>query len=225
MARFYSHLSPAYFFHDRHMKALTFKLSFLAAMLVFTLQGGMPVNAATVVFNNIPASPAYYQNAGNWLGTLGNQYEITATTFTPSASGQLDELTLGLFYVSGTNSVTLRLSPDTGGLPGAPIWQANVPPAPGFGSLLSVTGIGGPVLSASQTYWLEGVAPVTPTTLHVWETNNQGDAGPTISSGNYIANTQRFSLRVGVLSVPEPVSCLLMLSGILGLTLSHRRCK
>jgi hypothetical protein len=206
------------------MKALTFKLSSLAALLVFVLPGGTPVNAATIVFNNIPASPAYYQNAGNWLGTLANQYAITATTFTPSASGQLDELTLGLFYVSGANSVTLRLSPDTGGLPGTPIWQANVPPAPGFGSLLSVTGIGGPMLNASQTYWLEGVAPVTPTTLHAWETNNQGDAGPTISSGNYIANTQRFSLRVGVLSnTPEPASCLMMLSGMLGLTLSRRR--
>jgi hypothetical protein len=221
----YSHLFTRYFSNNQYMKVIKIKLIFLAAILVLALHGGTPANAATVVFNNIPASPAYYQNAGNWLGTLANQYAITATTFTPSASGQLDELTLGLFYVSGVNSVTLRLSPDTGGLPGAPIWQANVPPAPGFGSLLSVTGIGGPLLNASQTYWLEGVAPVTPATLHVWETNNQGDAGPIIGSGNYYANQQRFSLRVGVLgsTVPEPAACTLSLCGSLGLAFVRRR--
>ena len=205
------------------MKVFTIKLSFLATVLVFALHTGSLANAATVVFNNIPAAPAYYQNAGNWLGTLGNQYGITATTFTPSASGQLDELTLGLTYTSGVNSVTLQLSPDTGGLPGAPIWQTSVPPAPGFGSLLSVTGIGGPTLNSGQTYWLEGVAPVTPATLHGWWTNNQGDAGPVIGSGNYVANTQRFSLRVGVLVVPEPAACLLLVCGSLGLAPSHRR--
>jgi hypothetical protein len=54
--------------------------------------------------------------------------------------------------------------------------------------------------------------------------NNQGDVGPVIASGNYVANTDRFSLRVGVVSaVPEPVSCVLILSGTLGLTLFRRR--
>jgi hypothetical protein len=206
------------------MKVTPNKLTFFATTLVLALRCALPADAATVVFNNIPASPAYYQNAGNWLGTLANQYAITATTFTPSASGQLDELTLGLFYVSGTNSVTLRLSPDVGGLPSAPIWQTTVPPAPGFGSLLSVTGIAGPMLNASQTYWLEGVAPVSPATLHVWETNNQGDSGTIIGSGNYYTGQQRFSLRVGVLSnVPEPVSGVLIAIGTLGLVLVGRQ--
>ena len=199
------------------MKVSTTKLSLIAMTLVVALQTCLPADGATVVFNNIPGSPAYYQNAGNWLGTLGNQYAITATTFTPSASGQLDELTLGLFYVAGANSVTLRVSPDTGGLPGTPIWQASVPPAPGFGALLNVTGINGPTINASQLYWVEGVAPVTPATLHAWETNNQGDAGPIIASGTYYPNQQRFSLRVAVASVPEPASFLLVVFGSLGL--------
>jgi hypothetical protein len=202
------------------MKVITAKLNLLATMLVIALNGGLPANAATVVFSNIPASPAYYSNAGNTLG--GSQNAITATTFTPSSSGQLDELTLGLTYLQGTNSVTLRLSPDTGGLPGTPIWQTSVPPAPAFGSLISVTGIGGPTLNASQTYWLEGVAPNS-ATVHGWWTNNQGDAGPIIGNGLYVANTQRLSLRVGVVSVPEPVSCALIVSGALGLTFVRRR--
>jgi hypothetical protein len=202
------------------MKVITTKLSLLATALVFTLDGGLPANAATVVFNNIPASPAYYTNAGSTLG--GSQSAISATTFTPSSSGQLDELTLGLTYLQGTNSVTLRLSPDTGGLPGIPIWQTSVPPAPGFGSLLSLTGIGGPTLNASQTYWLEGVVPNS-ATLHGWWTNNQGDAGPVIGNGLYVANTQRFSLRVGILAVPEPATLMLLACGSIGLALIGRR--
>jgi hypothetical protein len=202
------------------MAAKTFSL---VTMLVLALFGGTPLNAATIVFDNISPSSPYYQNAGNTLGTAGNQYSITATTFTPSASGQLDELTLGLTYLSGANSVTLRLSPDTGGLPGAPIWQTTMPPAPAFGSLLSVTGIGGPTLNASQMYWLEGVAPVSPPTLHGWWTNNQGDAGPIIATGTYYPNQQRFSLRVDVISIPEPTTFLLLMCGAIGLVLARRR--
>ena len=207
------------------MKVTSNRLTFFATTLVLALQCALPAYAATVVFNNIPASPAYYQNAGNWFGTAGNQYAITATTFTPSATGQLDELTLGVTYASGINSVTLRLSPDVGGLPSAPIWQTTVPPAPTFGSLLNITGIGGPTISSSQQYWLEAVAPISPTTLHSWWTNNQGDVGPVIATGAYVASTNRFSLRVTVSGVvPEPASCILIVCGCLGLaTIGQRR--
>jgi hypothetical protein len=207
------------------MKVSTHKLA-IAAMLALALQDVSSVGAATVVFNNIPAAPQYYQNGGNWLGTVGNQYAIAATTFTPNASGQLDELLLGLTYLSGTNAVTLRLSPDVGGSPSAPIWQTTVPPAPAFGSLLSVTGIAGPMLNASQLYWLEGVAPVSPPTLHSWWINNQGDTGPIFALGSVIPNTDRYSLRVSVLAVPEPAACLLLVSGIVGIGVfvqRHRR--
>lgn len=201
-----------------------FQIKFAAAItLALALQYAAPTNAATVVFNNIPNSPAYYQNAGNWLGGFQSQYAITATTFTPNASGQLDELLLGMTYLSGTNSVTLRLSPDVGGLPSAPIWQTAVPPAPAFGQLLSVTGIAGPMLNANQLYWLEGVAPVTPQTMHSWWTNNQGDSGPVIPSGNPVVTTQRFSLRVSVAAVPEPAACFLLASGFFGIGIFVRR--
>jgi hypothetical protein len=93
--------------------------------------------------------------------------------------------------------------------------------------LLNVTGIGGPTLNAGQQYWLEGVAPVTPATLHGWYTNNQGDVGSVISAGNFIPTTQRFSLRVGVLTpgvVPEPATCFLLMCGLFGVALTrHRR--
>lgn len=205
------------------MRLLNTKLTLIVLVSLAVAQSSKPAPAATVVFNNLSATTPYYQNAGNWLGTLANQYEITATTFTPSSAGQLDELTLGLIYQSGANSVTLRLSPDSGGLPSAAIWQASVPPAPGYGSLLNLTGIGGPTLNAGQLYWLEGIAPVTPATLHGWYTNNQGDKGPVIASGNYYANIDRFSLRVGVVTVPEPTACFLTSVGVIGMAMIRRR--
>jgi hypothetical protein len=209
--------------NDHYMKLISNKLSFLATILILALQCGSTANAVTIVFDNIAPSTPYYNPYGNWLGTFGGQYEITATTFVPSASGPLDTLDLGLFYLNGNNSVTLRLSPDTGGLPGAPIWTTTVPPAPGYGSLISLTGIAGPTINAGQMYWLEGVAPVTPTTEHAWYVNNQGDVGPVIASGNYLASSDRFSLRVGIPSaVPEPVSCALILSGALGVIFTRR---
>src|SRR6185436_9150638 len=92
------------------MKFSPNKLTLFATTVVLALQSALPADAATVVFNNIAASPPYYQNGGGIIGTLGSQSYITGTSFTPNATGQLDELTLGLFYGQGTNSVTLRLS-------------------------------------------------------------------------------------------------------------------
>ena len=157
-------------------------------LLAFAVLNGATANAASIVFNNIPAAPQYYHNYGNWTGTLGNQYAITATSFTPSGSGPLDSLDAGVTYGLGANSITLRLSPDAAGLPGASIWQTTVPPAAAFGQLLSLTGIGGPLLNMGQQYWLEAVAPVSPVTVQSWWTNNQGDAGPIVATGNYVAS-------------------------------------
>src|SRR5262245_53691088 len=104
------------------MKITAIKLG-LVSMLVVAVLASPSARAATVVFNNLAASPPYYLNGGGIIGTLGSQSWITGTAFTPNATGQLDELTLGLFYIQGANSVTLRLSPDVGGAPSAPIWQ------------------------------------------------------------------------------------------------------
>jgi hypothetical protein len=121
------------------MKLLTSKLIALTIALTVGLCTGRSGSASTIVFNNISPTTPYYSNFGSWLGTFGQQYAVTATSFTPSASGQLDELTLGLFYQTGQNSVTLRLSPDTLGLPGAPIWQSTVTPAAGYGLFCSTS--------------------------------------------------------------------------------------
>jgi hypothetical protein len=190
------------------------KLASIAKLLLSVLLGIPSADASTTVFNNIAAAPPYYSTSGNWIGTLGTEYEICATTFTPSLSGQLSDLTVGLHYLSGSNSVTLRLSPNTAGVPGVPIWQTTVPPAPSFGSLLNVTVIAGPTLNAGQIYWLEGVAPVSPPTLHNWLRNNQGDFGLIIQSG-MVSSEERFALRVGV--VPEPASLSILSLTLIGL--------
>lgn len=206
------------------MKASSLTRSIILALTMLAAQACSFATANTVVFNNLAATTPYYYNFGNSTGNAVGGYSTSATTFTPSASGTLDELTLGLFYLFGSNSVTLELSPDVGGLPSAPIWTTTSAPAPSFGGLMSLTGIGGPVINGGQQYWLEAIAPVTPSTLDAWYRNNQGDVGPIIANGNYIASDDRLALRVGVLaSVPEPCTCILACIGLAGVVSIRRR--
>jgi hypothetical protein len=204
------------------MKVTLNKLAFVATTVVLALQSVFSADAATVVFNNLAASPPYYMNGGGIIGTIGTQSYITGTSFTPNATGQLDELTLGLFYVQGTNSVTLRLSPDVGGAPSAPIWTGSGAPAPAYLQLMTMTGIGGPTINSGQQYWIEALQS-TSGTLHAWDQNNQGDTGSIISGNVLYTNQLRYALRVGVVSVPEPAAWVLVLGGMFGLMLRRRR--
>lgn len=204
------------------MKVTSNKLTIFVTMLVLALQCALPAAAATVVFDNIAPSPPYYLNGGGIIGMAGNQSFITGTSFTPNATGQLDELTLGLFYAQGTNSVTLRLSPDVGGAPGTPIWQGSGTPAPAYLQLMTMTGIAGPTISSGQQYWIEALAPFA-NTLHAWDQNNQGDVGSIISGNVLYTNQLRYALRVGIVSVPEPAACALLMSGSIGLVFARRR--
>lgn len=204
------------------MKVMTNSTSARALALLILLGATSATPGATVVFNNIAASPPYYLNGGGIIGTVGSQSFITGTSFTPNATGQLDELTLGLFYVQGTNAVTLRLSPDVGGAPSAPIWQGSGTPAPAYLQLMTMTGIAGPTINSGQQYWIEALQS-TPGTLHAWDQNNQGDVGSIISGNVLYTNQLRYALRVGIVAVPEPASFLLLVCGALGLTLQNRR--
>jgi hypothetical protein len=181
--------------------------------------------ASTIAFNNLAPSPQYYFNFGSWTGNfLPTMYAISAMNFTPSATGTLDQLDLGYTNqkLVGSNLATLRLSPEVGGMPSAPIWTGTATAASTFGQLTSLTGIGGPTLTAGQTYWLEAFPAMDGVTLHGWYTNNQGDVGSIISAGNFVANTPRFALRVGVLTTPEP-STLILAAGSLALVVASRR--
>jgi hypothetical protein len=192
-------------------------ISFRTMVATILIALAATANGSSIVFNNIPASPSYYFNYGVWTGNfLPNTYAISAMNFTPSASGPLDELTLGLFKASsgGTTSTTLRLSPEVGNMPSAPIWQGNLTATSTFGQLSNLTSIGGPTLTAGQTYWLEAFPPQDGVTLDFWDVNNQGDVGSTIGAGNFVPNTNRFALRVGITQVPEPTSLALAVLGL-----------
>jgi hypothetical protein len=204
------------------MKVTPNKPTFFVTTLVLALQCALPADAATVVFDNLAPSPPYYMNGGGIIGTSGSQSFITGTSFTPNATGQLDELTLGLYYGQGTNSVTLRLSPDVAGMPGTPIWQGSGTPAPAYLQLMTMTGIAGPTINSGQQYWIEALQS-TPGTLHFWDQNNQGDVGSIIATNVFYTNQLRYALRVGIVSVPEPAACALLLGGSIGLVFARRR--
>jgi hypothetical protein len=215
-------------FSTSHVVRIARRRRFLfpAASVLLLLSTAVTAHAATITFNNLAPSPQYYYNFGNWTGNfLPNTYAISAMNFTPSATGTLDTLDLGLTNqkIVGSSVTTLRLSPEVSGMPSAPIWQANATAATIFGQLTSLTGIGGPTLTAGQTYWLEAFPPMDGVTLDGWYTNNQGDIGSIIGSGNFVPNTGRFALRVGVLQAPEPSALALAVFGLISICIFATR--
>jgi hypothetical protein len=197
-------------------------------LLALSLLHGAAAQATTIVFDNLDPSPSpfLYSNGGSWTGNFNaNTYATTSTTFVPSASGQLDELALGLTVqdIGGSTTGTLTLHDDIGGLPGNQLWQANASVPLVFGQLAQLTNIAGPTLNMGQTYWLTAAAPTDGFTLHGWYSNNQGDTGPIISAGNFFASTVRCSLQVGVITVPEPTSVALSAGGAALVVVSLRR--
>jgi hypothetical protein len=189
----------------------------LTAVLAVLLTSAVASRASTIAFNNIPSAPQYYNPFGDWTGNFQpNTYDIAAMNFTPSVTGTLNGLTLGLFKASlaGTTATTLRLSPEVANMPSAPIWQGTVTAAAGLGQLSILTGIGGPTLTSGQTYWLEAFPPQDGVTLDFWDVNNQGDMGSIMGGGAYVPSTNRFALRVGVNAAPERSSLALAVCGL-----------
>lgn len=170
--------------------------------------------ASVVVFDNLDPSPSPYPyaNAGWWFGSFANSYNTVGSTFTPSASGQLDELWAGMFQIapSGSSTVTLSLYPDVGGAPSGTPWQT-VGTLPGaFGQVLHLTGLAGPMLTMGQTYWLFASVPNDGVSMGGWYQNNQGDLGAIFNGSGYYTNTDRAALRVGVAQAPAPGTLALL---------------
>jgi hypothetical protein len=182
-------------------------------------------HASIVVYDNLDPTPTpwLYNNAGWWLGTVGNTYTDVGSTFTPSTSGRLDELWAGLTLTnpSGSSAVTFSLYQDVGGLPVGTPWQTVLTAANGFGQLLHGTSLNGPTLTGGQSYWLFAAVPNDGVSLAGWWGNNQGYTGSTFSQGVYTYNTQNASLRIGIAATPTPGS--LALIGLGAATCMHRR--
>ncbi len=202
---------------------MNFNLSLLrptnpfAAILIANCFALASATNAAIVYDNFAPTPVPYSNSGWSTGNfLPNVYAVSATTFVPTGSGQLDELHLGMTNqkLIGSNNNLLTLYNDLGGAPGIALWSGNVTVSGVFGSVASLTGINGPMINSGQTYWLSAAPPVDQVTLHGWYFNTQGDFGPTLNFGTPALNGRRFALQVGVKAIPEPATWIIGLGAV-----------
>ena len=129
--------------------------------------------ASTVAYDNFGPGDSH-EWYGTWFGTLSggewpNYRSYTmdvANRFTVSATGALSDLTLGMSYSVGTNAVTLALLSDAGGTVGSALWSRTYTDILGSYNT-SITGIGGPELTAGTSYWLMASALDT-SSRHSW---------------------------------------------------------
>jgi hypothetical protein len=189
----------------------------LAVLAALAITAGTNAHAA-IVYDNLDPSPSpfLYANFGSWTGSFNaSTYATTSTTFVPTAAGSLDSLDLGLTVQNNGGSQTgmVTLFDDNAGLPGTQLWQSSINVPLSFGQLAQLSNIGGPALNMGQTYWLTAAPANDGFTLHGWYSNNQGDNGSIVSAGTPFPSALRFALRVGVKTVPEPASALLVLVG------------
>ncbi|MGA2063243.1 MAG: PEP-CTERM sorting domain-containing protein [Thermoguttaceae bacterium] len=214
------------------------------AILVMGIQITTSKAASTIVFDDLGPDDSY-GNGGNWFGrsTFDFSYNPIATDFIPVGSGKVDELWLAMFSYGGPNEVTLSILSNlsgynqTGAYPGNVIWQQTFTNQLGYhsGSILHLTDLDGPFLTAGTTYWLMASTPDTIGSQKAWWENNQDDEGVGIfawkeqngsnprSDWNiwYNGKDYRRALRVGV--VPEPCTFILLCIGFISILTFARR--
>jgi hypothetical protein len=159
--------------------------------------------------------------SGNWFGNLSGTSFTIAQKFTPTVSGNFDELYAAIdsdMYTSA-RSYTLRLLADQSNSPGTVLWQTTSQTWPvAEDTIFHLGGLNGPWLTAGQSYWLQADNPASGI-AHSWMINNQGYLGSFATSFNGGAwqindGEPVRGLRV-LVAVPEPVSLALLLPGLL----------
>jgi hypothetical protein len=214
----------------------------LAASAVCLALFERPSTAGVVAFNNFGPNDTY-RNEGVWQGTLFPQEVMSAQRFTPSVSGSLVRLELGLIFHAPASEdtrdivdeLTLSLVADVDGKPGTQaLWsQLYVDQSPiEFGHVAGFDVIAGPSLTADTKYWLISKSPSTGSTPHTWF----GALGPHEPSAmqfirsasghplgvwNVFTDSPGLALRVTV--IPEPAAAALMLAASAALLAFRRR--
>jgi hypothetical protein len=205
----------------------------LFALCAILLTVGAPqAHADPVIFSTLGVGDSYATNAAF---VIGSNFDIRqGEAFTPSASGRLSSLELGLtsFSLSGSRQTVLAsLMTDDGGLPGRIIetfvFGGDIPNNPDS-ALLLVNSVTRPELMVGVTYWLilsrgdvstnvgwNFAALGLTTTSHYLVI---GDEPPRIAFNSRGA----FRLTAEADPIPEPATLLLFASGAAGIWAQRR---
>ena len=120
-----------------------------------------------------------YSSGGDWIGNLSG-WVVAAAQFTPNSSGEIEAIDLALFWANqGSNTFTLKVLDDNGGYPGnTELWSETFNNELGaYGSIASLSNLGGPAVIAGTPYWLYVEAPYDGASVVYWYNNNQSMNG------------------------------------------------
>ena len=185
--------------------------------------------AGVIVYDNLSDADPFYNHAlYNYIGTDSSGLERRiANSFTPSQGGFLDELWLGILDLTA-QEVTLALHTDNSGQIGTEIWKSTFTGLDLNVSILHLSGLSGPKITAGTVYWLVASKSQEAGNLISWHWNNTGATGnfalyKSTDGWSYHSNPNR-AMRISV-SVPEPSFTLLLSMGLTGICLVARLLK
>jgi hypothetical protein len=196
----------------------------LAALVFIVLTGiVLPTSAQVVVFSSF--GPGNSFNINNGEGVTGasytHGYQGISYAFTPSSTGDLSAIEIGIGHSSGSGRVNFFIAQDTGGIPGNILENYLNVYCPGkFGQSyapLVLTSTTQPLLEAGTTYWV-CAEPADNTSVCAWNVNLNVTASEGFENspwswepaGSFYAG----AFAVNVTPVPEPSMAWLSLLGI-----------
>jgi PEP-CTERM motif len=216
---------------------MTRRLTVLSTSLgvwALVLAAPSAAQASTILFTNYGGGFSYNTTDGNPLGNdfVGDNV-AQGDSFKPLVTDSVDLVRISLsdFVPNSSNvaPITVELTADAGGLPGAVLESWTIAPGT-LGSLgvnnppVALTSLLHPTLSTANTYWL--TASTTVDDSIAWNLNSTGDVHHTASS--YDAGATWFSSAATDLTpgafdvegpsstapVPEPGTLMLLASGL-----------
>jgi hypothetical protein len=204
-------------------------LSLIALMAISIV--AMPA-LADIAYSNLGSPPSYNCCSGWTVGGINSPVGLVndAEQFTSSVSGNVNQIDVGLGWVTGGNpSATIQLWTSVGDLPGTMLGSGTVSNLPVFGStstiLATITGNLGAVTAGNQ-YFVVILADAG-----AWEAWNWNDTNATglllQDSGNGWNSFPgqvdgAFDVLTGS-GVPEPGTFVMLGSGVVALAGAFRR--
>jgi len=113
----------------------------------------------TVIFDSIGTGG--YNCCSGWTisgpSSLIGEQIWTADQITPTVSGKVTKIVVGVGYVAGSNSAELAIYSDASGVPGTMLWSGDVSNLAAFGSTSTTTvkaKVKGVKIKANKPFWV-----------------------------------------------------------------------
>jgi hypothetical protein len=214
------------------MKQIPWLLVILAALIGLTC-----VPAEADILYNTLGSGNSYQCCIGW--TVSGPSSIpgwitSANQFTALESASVSEIDLALGNIAGSvTDAMVSLWTDDGGIPGVVLGSWDVSNLPVFGTcctVVTITGLGGPVLTIGNNYFL--VIAAAGDTWDAWNLNSQGVNGTGLFSldGGSTWVSEHDTVMGGAVIIgksqsvtPEPTTFIMLGTGLLGAVYRRRK--